>query len=124
MALAERTKFYWPGRYSERALRTHLADNKHRIPKERLEGLTFQDCIDLHDWHHIEILGNARSTPFPSGKQIERTKLGRGETTVETPWHAYLRTGQKKSHSNPKSVISKPKIRKTFELKEVRSIEV
>jgi len=93
IAFGETTKFYWPGRWSEKALRDHLrTDSKHTFKSADLEGLSFQDCLDLHDWHHCE-LGMASKTPYPNGKQLPNTEPGRGITTKpeEETWSQYLK---------------------------------
>ncbi|MDF1755574.1 MAG: hypothetical protein P1U89_22485 [Verrucomicrobiales bacterium] len=81
IALAETTKFYWPGRWSHRSLKDHLIeDDKHLFDPARIDELTFQDCLDLHDWHHAQI-GHASRTPYPDGKNVPDTEPGRGPTT-------------------------------------------
>lgn len=93
VAFGEVTKFYWPGRWSEDKLRQHLAtDSKHLFDPAKLSDLTFQDCLDLHDWHHCEI-GHLSRTPWPEGKQIPDTPEGRGPTNKPTnePWDEYLK---------------------------------
>jgi hypothetical protein len=93
VAFAETTKFYWPGRWSEKALRNHLkTDDKHCFTTTDLEELTFQDCLDLHDWHHCQ-LGMASKTPYPNGKHIPDSEPGRGVTTrpEEITWDQFLK---------------------------------
>lgn len=93
IALGETTKFYWPGRWSEKALRKHLISEagKHLFDPAKLEDLTFQDCLDLHDWHHCE-LGMASRTPYPSGRRLPGTDAGRGKTTKPegVDWDEFL----------------------------------
>lgn len=102
VAFGEVTKFYWPNRWTERGLRRHLVLNdNHEFNSDLVDGLTFQDCIDLHDWHHLQlrvIRNNPKPAPFPEGKQVPETGEGRGETSkpVEEPWEEYIkrRTGE------------------------------
>ncbi|MDF1811772.1 MAG: hypothetical protein P1V20_06145 [Verrucomicrobiales bacterium] len=80
VAFGELAKFYWPGRWSEKSLRDHLEhDSKHLFDQTKIKDLTFQECIDLHDWHHCEI-GHRSRTPYPDGKQLPDTPAGRGKT--------------------------------------------
>ncbi len=104
-ALAEKTKYYWPGHYSEKALRNHLAEDKHGFPPSRTDDLTFQECIDLHDHHHTNYLGG--KIPFLRGKQIGKTR-GRGKVSV-TDWDAWIKgKSTRKPQKPPAKPIAKP----------------
>lgn len=93
IALGETTKFYWPGCWSENSLRDHLIkdEGKHSFDPAQLKDLTFQDCLDLHDWHHWQ-LGMKSRTPYPDGKRVPGTDAGRGKTTKpeDEDWEQFL----------------------------------
>lgn len=122
MAFGEVTKFYWPGRWSEDKLRQHLAtDSKHLFDPAKLSDLTFQDCLDLHDWHHCEI-GHRSRTPWPEGKQIPDTPEGRGPTNKPTnePWDEYLKRKSRFKKEPASSPSSQPAPRVDYQ----REVEI